>query len=807
MRRPLVRVALFYATGVLVAGWWSLPLAGLWLAALGLAGLAWLRPEWRSGLLLVLLPLLGALNLTLRTAIISPNDLRLLLTNAVPAEVVLRGTLPETPALRMYLRDEVESFRTLAPLEVTELRLNHAWQPARGRVLALTPTPLPPEFHAGRVVEVAGVLLTPPTALAPGLFDYAAHLRHRGVYYQLRVATADDWRIEGPVGAPPWTDRFVTWAQRTLQRGLPPDEAQQLLWAMTLGWRTALTDEVSERFMRSGTMHIFAISGLHIALIAGILISLVRVLQVPRAGSGALVIPLIWFYTAATGWQPSAVRATVMMSVIIGGWALRRPGDLLNSLAAAGGLILLWDPRQLFQASFQLSFFVVLSIALLLPPLEKLRDQWLRVDPFVPLEVLPRWQQRGHAALRWLTTAVATSTAAWLGSLPLTAYYFHLFSPVTLLANLLIIPLATLTLMSSLGSLLTGAWFPAVTELFNHSAWFWMWSMIQISEMATRLPGAFYYVKPPAPWLMGLYYALLVGVMSGWLFAARRRAWSVTALGALTVLGSVAALVHGRTVTLTALPLSQGSAVFCDLPGRRTDLLVDCGRSNAVAFITQPFLRAQGVNQLSQLLLTHGDVNQMGGAEALMYSFRVQHVLASGVRQRSPTYRRVMTDLSRTPDRLRTVWRGDALGSFHVLHPAASDRFPQADDNAVVLRGEFRGTRVLLLSDLGRPGQEALLAQEADLQADIVFAGLPVEGEPLLDGFLARVRPRVVVLLDSEYPAAARASPRLRERLSRQVETLVCTSQTGAVQLTCTRRGWRLTAANGDLLTRGGRGE
>ena len=217
-------------------------------------------------------------------------------------------------------------------------------------------------------------------------------------------------------------------------------------------------------------MHIFAISGLHIALIAGILISLVRVLQVPQAGSGALVIPLIRFYTAATGWQPSAVRATVMMSVIIGGWALRRPGDLLNSLAAAGGLILLWDPRQLFQASFQLSFFVVLSIALLLPPLEKLRDQWLRVDPFVPLEVLPRWQQRGHAALRWLTTAVATSTAAWLGSLP--RVLFSSVQPGHPAGEPPHHPAGHAYVDEQSGQILTGAWFPAVTELLNHSAWF-----------------------------------------------------------------------------------------------------------------------------------------------------------------------------------------------------------------------------------------------------------------------------------------------------------------------------------------------
>src|SRR6185503_685950 len=109
---------------------------------------------------------------------------------------------------------------------------------------------------------------------------------------------------------------------------------------------------------------------------------------------GVVVIPLIWFYTAATGWQPSAIRSTVMMTVIIGGWALKRPSDLLNSLAAAAFIILLWDPQQLFGASFQLSFFVVLSIALLMPPLELVRDRLLQTDPLLPEPLVPRWRQR-----------------------------------------------------------------------------------------------------------------------------------------------------------------------------------------------------------------------------------------------------------------------------------------------------------------------------------------------------------------------------------------------------------------------------
>ncbi len=802
MRRPVAIPALLYAAGLLLAEFLHPPLPLLWLATLSAAGLtlAWARA--RTWLLLPTLALLGALNLTSRTAVVSPHDLRLLLTNSVPTEAVLSGRLAETPSLRLFVRDGEESYRTLALLNVEALRTRGPWQPARGKVLVLTPGELPAGYYGGQHVAIAGILSLPPTAVAPGLFDYRAHLRRLDVHFQLRAAASNAWSLQPPSrNKKPLSDQFLAWAKHTLARGLPDDESTRLLWAMTLGWKTALTSEVNEPFMQSGTMHVFAISGLHIALIAGILVSLLRVCQVSRAWCGVIVIPLIWFYTAATGWQSSAIRSTVMMTVVIGGWALRRPSDLLNSLAAAGLIILLWDPQQLFQASFQLSFFVVLSIALFLPPLEKLRDRLLQTDPLLPSELLPRWRRWLNAPLRWLTTAVATSLAAWLGALPLTAHYFHLFSPVTLLANLVIVPLSSLALMCNLGSLICGGWWPGLAGLFNHSAWFWMWGMIRASKAFTHLPGAFFYVKSFAAVELFLYYALLIGLLSGWLLNAKRRRWTLPALGLIVMAYGWMRFAQSNTATLTAIPLNGGCAVFCDLRHRSPALLVDCGNTNSVEFVTQPFLRAQGVNRLSRFLLTHGDLRQMGGAEELMQAFRVRQTLASSVRQLSPTYRQVMTNLNLTTDRLHFVHYGDAIPPFHVLHPRADDRFKQADDCAVVLQAEIHGTRILLLSDLGRAGQEALMEREADLRADIVFAGLPAQGEPLCDGLLERIQPRVIVVMDSEFPAPERASPRLRERLARFGATALCTRETGAVQVTLRPSGWSLSTMRGETFS------
>ena len=551
----------------------------------------------------------------------------------------------------------------------------------------------------------------------------------------------------GPMmAALPLADRFRVWARGTLARGLPEqDESVRLLWAMALGWTTALTGEVSEPFMRTGTMHIFAISGLHIALIAGILVAMLRVLRVSRGVCGWFVIPLIWFYTAATGWQASAIRSTLMMTVIIVGWSLRRPSDLLNSLAAAGFIILLWDPQQLFQAGFQLSFFVVLSIALLLPPIEDVRRRLLETDPLLPPELRPRWRRWLDGPVHFVTTSLATSIAAWLGSMPLIALYFHLFTPVSLLANLVIVPLSSLALACNLGSLLS-AWWPWLNELFNYSGWFWMEAMIRLSDWFAVLPGAYFHVPAPDWSGFAVYYALLFGTVTGWLFAPSRRLWAGACIGVLAMVGIIQWINHRDEVCLTVLPLSGGDSIFADAPGRQNDLLIDCGNESASEFVVRPFLRGKGVNRLSQLLLTHGDLRHVGGAGLVEKEFSVRHVLTSNVPFRSAKYREIAGRLNgpSTVEGGSIAAIGLAIGRFSIRPAKIASRKP------TTIHWCCAASSTMSVSCSVRiwagPDKVPCSRRGADLRAEVVVCGIPGHSEPLGDPFLDAVQPRVIIV-------------------------------------------------------------
>jgi competence protein ComEC len=803
MKRPLGVVVACYATGILLADFFQPPFVALFAATFVALALALFLKRSRSWLLAPLLALVGWTNLAFHTAIISPNDLRSLMGNEVEM-VTVRGLLTQTPHLKIVERADRQTEHSLAPVRVTGLRHGENWQPALGQIIVTTPDALPANFFGGQSVEISGVMARPPGPLAEGLFDYRDYLQTRGIYYELKTSSTNDWQLREPIlSRPPLTDRFLSWSKKTIAFGLPAeDEPLRLLWAMTLGWRTAFTGDISEPFLRAGTMHLFAIDGLRIALISGMLVALLRVLQISRAGCGLVVIPAIWFYTAATGWESSALRASVMMTIVLGGWSLKRPSDLINSLGAAAFIILLWEPRQLFEASFQLSFFVMLTIGLLLPRMNTISDELLRHDPLLPNDLIPKWRRSLVSIVRILVRYFSLSFAAWIGSIPLSAKYFHLFSPVSTPANVVAVPLGTLALMSNLGALVSGSWFPWATESFNHSAWFFMSAMTRVSELATEIPGAFFYVPEPSWLTIGIYYAVLVGALSGWLFAPKRR------IGSVAILILIAAIYFWRwensraETDFTVLPLNGGHCVFVDAAGQRNDWLVDCGDENAVEFTLKPFLRAQGVNRIPRLALTEGDLKNCGGAQSLDQLFGVGELWTSNTKFRSTAYRNAVSEFEKGgrpsgSSRHNILNGGDQTGCWQVLFPDATNNLPRADDNALVLLGNFHNTKILLLSDLSRTGQSSLLMRTNDLHADIVVAGLPDDGEPLCDGLLDAIQPKVTVIADSEFPANRRASRELKNRLENRGIPVIYTRTAGAVTIVSGKKNWKLQTMDG----------
>lgn len=815
MKQPLGMVAVLFAAGIGLGEKWPVPWPWLFGVTL-VAGAVVLTPWGRRRLVLPgFVVLAGGCCVTFHTAILAPDDLRRI-ARGVEEVATLTGRIEGVPEERVFQGVGRPFTNWVAVVRCETWRFpDGSERTVSGRVITSTPGSIPSHLLGLGHHEVSGVLRPPAMPLAPGLFDAGEYHRRRGVYFELRVSSLSDWQaVAGPNGRDssvrPGRGRgsredFQEWGRSTLVRGLPEeDDEVRLLWAMTLGGRGAMTPEIQEAFMRSGTMHVFAISGLHIGLICFLGVQLLRFIRIPRFLAGLIALPLVWIYTGVTGWQPSAIRATAMSTVVVGGWILDRPPDLLNSLAAAALGILAWDPQQLFQAGFQLSFVVVAGIGMLAAPLEAfLRRRWA-LDPFLPSELVPRWRKWTREGWWLLAGNLGISVVAWVSSAPLTAWHFHLVSPVSLLANLAVVPLSSLALASNLASLLWAAVFPSVqwpVELFNHSAWLWMHWMLGIGEWAARLPYGSWHVARPSLTSIVAWYAVLAGLgLGGWRHPWIRRLLALAALAGLLV-----ALVENRgrahSWRLVVLPLAGGHAVWST--GQGQELLVDTGDLSRVEHVTRPFLHAQGVDHLDAFALTHGDLRHVGGALRVDEEFHPQTILVGPVRFRSSAYRAILAGLERpVAGRVKEVADGAVHGDWHVLHPAIGEGFPRADDASLALYRTNAGGGVLLLGDLGPQGQARLVERHPELRAGVVVIGLGERGEVPRQSFLKQVEPQLLIVADAAAPAHARIRAKERQEISRGPWQVLFTSDTGALEIAWEEGRWRTTDARGREILR-----
>jgi len=792
MQRPLLIPALCVAAGIGFAerAPWDFGVVSLSVALVGLAMAGLSARGFAAGIGLALFGA-GALAYQATQWPLSPDDVRCRI-DAHGELGRVRGILAETPSVRLSERKGQWVERTLVRLQVTGwCPQGGAWESASGQMMVSSQGVPDRRFFRGQSVEISGLVSTPPGPVAPGLFNYATFLRRQGMGLQLRCDAPGDWGLgPGATDAVPWSERFLEWARRRLARGLPEDGATRLIWAMALGWRTGLAGDIDDGFMRSGTLHVFAISGLHIALIAVLLVQAFRVLGWSRALCGGLSLPLIWFYVAATGWQPSAVRSAVMTSVVVGTWMLERPGDLLNSLSLAALLILIAEPGQLFQAGFLLSFLVVAALAVFPSRWEA---WWLEHRPWRPDALLPpsQWSRTRRVwewAERGLCRGCVTGLAALVASWPMSVECFHLVSVISVVANLIVVPLSSLVLIANALSM----GLPVGTELWNAAAWVGMHGMMAASRACEAIPGGWWSAASPGAWVWIPYALLWVVAATGWLDTQRRRRlwWGGAAVWLVLLLGARHIGEPAATVTV----FRSGEAVWIDRPGSAGDLLLDTGDAATAKAVVLPWLQSQGVDRVPTLALSHGDVRHVGGVPVVMTNAAPRRLVLPVGRVRSPSFRGVDGLAASNGVPFQRVRRGDAVAAIPVLHPDESDAFSRADDGALVLSLEAAGWRILLAPDLGPEGQRALIQRGgASLAADVIITGIPASGEAASEALLAQVNPRLLVVATGDRPATERSSPalrkRLRERLRDQLqgrpETTLWTERVGALQLRC----------------------
>lgn len=739
-RAPVVPVATAFAGGILCDHWLNSELqTWLILCAVGLAvwGICFARRWPRAGAIWLLLAVLaaGAGWHHWRWSIVGSDHVSRF-ADEVPQPAHVVGRLVDQPWVVPRKESELPASiprfdRTLCTLECRKLISATGEQTVSGRVR------LDIEGHLARgavgdEVEVVGLLSRPAGPRNPGAFDFRRLLRTEGLLATVHCSEPDDVQVvTGGLNVfRRWQGGLRARAERMLEDKLSTRTAPVGV-ALLLGTRTAIPEDLRTAFTESGTMHILAISGSNVGILAGLLWALSRLAGFGRSGSVAFILAGVLAYSFLADSQPPVMRAVLMVVALLAGRPWHREGSLVNGLALAALGVLVWNPSHLFDVGAQLSFLAV--TALIWAPSWSPSLRHFASPPEEPAAGLEHpWLSRG---LRWGRRTVVmvhvTMAAIWLFTLPLTMARFNLVSPVGFVVNVLLAPLVVAILWCGYALLLTGLIAPFLAAPFAYLFDTGLRLMLGLIEHAAAIKGGHLYLPGPSDgWLAG-FYVCLAAVAFG-LPGGRLRWWGWRSLLLWSVGGLGISLWphHPGELRCTFLSVGHGLAVVIELPGGRT-LVYDAGQMQdpiRARQAVQAALWQRGVRSIDAVVISHADIDHFNGVPGLANTMPIGSVLVheTFLDFKQAGVEKTCELLSQRGVPIKLIQAGDHLSldsavRLAVLHPPSSDRLPTDNANSLVLAIEFGGRRILLTGDLERDGLEYVLMQ-TPRHADIFLA-------------------------------------------------------------------------------------
>lgn len=603
---------------------------------------------------------------------------------------------------------------------------------------------------AGTELRASGVFEGLSAERNPGMPDRAQRLRNEGVVAIFRANTMRSEQWIGPVNS--WAAGIKRGFRESITVGLNESSLPvKTIRAVVLGERSPDSLGLVRGFRESGTLHVFTVSGMHVMMLGSMIWFVLKWSGVPRRAAIPAIIAAMFGYAWLTGNGPAAVRAAWMGAVFLGAFAFRRRQDLLNALGAVLIVSLLFDHYMIRMPGVQLSYGVVAAIGLG-TALARHCFSWIAADElFVPTSETSFWQQKWAAFRRKLAEGLAVSTAASVGSLPLSAFHFGIVAPISVFATVALVPIVYILLGAALIS--------AVIRPFSESA------------------------------------AIFINRANS--FAAT--ACAETASFFASVPGASGSVVSPKADTLIIYDLGYGAAAACFTSASENSILLDTGGKFSLESQVGPSLIRLG-KRPDAVIFTHVDAGHAAPLGLLLEIFPLRQV-ASGMAPAQGSIAAELTDSQANGIRLFHPQKKDLLdfggGAWAevLLSPKNGNLGSLADDRAMVLRLHWKGWKILFTGDAGRLSEEALLTSNTDLAADLIVAGLHESDFSLTIPFIAAVNPQAIIIAS---PAGSEMD-RLRDYQKKaweQKEILILDLQrTGGLTMTL--------SMDGDLIVQG----
>lgn len=656
------------------------------------------------------------------------------------------------------------------------------------------------QINADCLVRLPLALTRPNGASNPGAFDYAEYLRHYHIYWQTEEHSFFQIHFLSCRRTFTTTIQHV---RKTLSNRLAllfPRKQAGLLQEMLLGQQQTLDPSTLEVFSSLGLVHVLSISGLHVAVLVGFLYFLLTLFGCTREKAALILIGILPLYVVLTGSSAPIVRSAIMAGFLLLAIVLRKTSDALSFLSLALLLQLLWNPYQLWEPGFQLSFLVTAGLLTIVEPLtHAIPLLWYRV--------------RQAIAVMLVTQAL---------SFHVIISYFYQYSWVSGIVNLLFVPLYSTIIfpLSTISLLLSFLWFDCGGWIAHLTSWL-IGVINQCLIWCTKIPNAVISISPPSFWWLVCY-----GTVVWWTYVAtihdrphlRKTKWiSIPVLLFLLLFSIWGNSWFRKNTTVTMIDVGQGDSSLIEtadgyvmlidgggtLPRREADWQkrikpFEVGRDAVV-----PYLRYRGINHIDTIMMTHGDGDHIRGLEAVINRIPVGRVLHNSAPAEDAFEQHLFQLIRQKHISLQVAARGDSWQldqgiEATILHPDLTFHAANANNGSLVMLLSVYGTKLMFTGDMEEPSEQDVLAHYHLPQVDILKVAHHGSNTSSHDAWLAAIRPRYALISVGIHNRYGHPNPETLARLHKYGAQIYRTDRQGAIVVTIGKTGYKIESTKGE---------
>ncbi|MFE8703233.1 DNA internalization-related competence protein ComEC/Rec2 [Cytobacillus sp. FJAT-54145] len=630
-------------------------------------------------------------------------------------------------------------------------------------------------LSVGAVCKVTGNLEEAGTPTNENAFNYRDYLRTQNIYWilELQKLKMDDCKK---------SINLISSLKKLREEGIKyidnnfPAEMSPLASALVFGDRSLIEDDLLHAYQRLGIVHLLAISGLHVSMLVGTLFYLGLRVGITREKLMNGLLLFLPIYMVLTGASPSVNRACLMLLLflLIKKFKPQQTAIGLDVISFVFVFYIFLTPKSIYNIGFQLSFTVTFALVLSSTIILKHYSS--------PVKLL-----------------IATSIVSQVSSTPILLYYFYEFSIVSLVTNVVFIPLFSNIILPAfllvlIFYLIFGEALNPILLLLNAFIHFINAVTMKIAEF----PLSTVTLGRPAPILMALYISSIPLFFMKW----EKRQKSVARLLVVPVslfLIQFSTTTYSPKGVITMIDVGQGDSILIKLPYNKGTYLIDTGgtlqfsqekwKKKKDPFdigkdVVVPFLKSKGITKLDKLILTHGDMDHMGGAPALLKAIKVKEIVLPDV-QESSTLEKDIVDIAHQKNiPVKFVRNGDMWTAgdyvFHILSPVVSSDL-ERNDNSVALFVEMGGLKWLFTGDLEEEGEKRLILNYPNLVVDVLKVGHHGSKTSTSENLVQSYKPKVAMISAGKNNRFGHPHKEVLERLSKEKIIIYRTDESGAI--------------------------